>query len=150
MWRQRETEASWMPFGRASRQAASRIESALNRDFWMAEAGYYALALDGKKRVRRAITSNPGHLLLAGVVPEGRVAHLTRRLFRDDLWTPFGVRTHSSSEPDFDPLGYHMGTVWPHDNWFLWRGLRAGGRGGGAGKGREARAPAHAALWQNA
>ena len=129
-----------------AREAASRIESALNRDFWMADAGYYALALDGKKRVRRAITSNPGHLLLAGVVPEERVAHLARRLFRDDLWTPFGVRTHSSSEPDFNPLGYHTGTVWPHDNWFLWRGLRAGGRGGDARKVRDAMLRAYEAL----
>ena len=129
-----------------AREAASQIESALNRDFWMADAGYYALALDGKKRVCRAITSNPGHLLLAGFVPEERVAHLARRLFRDDLWTPFGVRTHSSSEPDFNPLGYHTGAVWPHDNWFLWRGLRAVGRGGDARKVRDAMLRAYEAL----
>ncbi len=49
------------------------------------------------------------------------------RLFQDDMWTPYGIRTHAASEPDFDPYGYHMGTVWPHDNWFLYRGLRAMG-----------------------
>src|SRR3989475_10338718 len=72
----------------AARDAASRLQDALNRDFWMPEAGYYGLALDGAKHLRRAITSNPGHLLLMGVVPETRLATMVSRLFRHDLWTP--------------------------------------------------------------
>ena len=130
----------------AARDAASRLQDALNRDFWMPEAGYYGLALDGAKHLRRAITSNPGHLLLMGVVPETRLATMVSRLFRRDLWTPFGVRTHASSEPDFDPFSYHMGTIWPHDNWFVWRGLRAVHRDADAKRVREAITSAYETL----
>jgi len=123
---------------REARAQAMRVGDALNRSFWMPDAGYYALALDGGKRMRRAITSNPGHLLLMGAVPDDRMAATVSRLFRDDLWTPYGVRTHATSEPDFDPFGYHLGTVWPHDNWFLYRGLRAAGFEREAGRVRDA------------
>ncbi len=118
--RRREDEIA-----REARAQASRVEDALNRNFWIPDEAYYGLALDGGKRLRRAITSNPGHLLVMGAVPSDRIAGLVSRLFKDDLWTPYGVRTHATSEPDFDPYGYHLGTVWPHDNWFLYRGLRA-------------------------
>lgn len=108
--------------------AATRLREALDRDFWMHDREYYALALDGSKRRRRAITSNPGHLLATRGAREERVEPLVKRLFADDMWTPYGIRTHASSEPDFDPHGYHTGTVWPHDNWYIWKGLRASGR----------------------
>lgn len=107
---------------------ATRIRGALDREFWMEDLQFFALALDGDKRPRRAITSNPGHLLLTGAVAADRVDPLVNRLFEQDLWTPYGIRTHSSAEPDFDPYGYHTGTVWPHDNWFIYRGLRRHGR----------------------
>ncbi len=112
---------------REAQAQAIHVGDALNRTFWMPDAGYYALALDGQKQLRRAVASNPGHLPLMGVVPRERMAALVSRLFRDDMWTAYGVRTHATSEPDFDPHGYHLGTVWPHDNWFLYRGLRATG-----------------------
>jgi glycogen debranching enzyme len=108
--------------------AATKLLSALNRDFWMPEEQFFALALDGSKRQRRAVTSNPGHLLVVDAVASNRVDALVNRLFQDDLWTPYGIRTHASSEPDFDPYGYHTGTVWPHDNWFIYQGLRRHGR----------------------
>ncbi|MBX3285821.1 MAG: hypothetical protein KF703_10805, partial [Actinobacteria bacterium] len=50
------------------------------------------------------------------------------RLFGDDLWTPVGIRTHSSADPYFDPDSYHRGSIWPHDNWVIHEGLRAVGR----------------------
>jgi len=131
--RRREDEIA-----RESRAQATRVEDALNRNFWMPDETYYGLALDGVKRLRRAITSNPGHLLLMGVVPSERMAGVVSRLFKDDLWTPYGVRTHATSEPDFDPYGYHLGTVWPHDNWFLYRGLRAASFEREAGRVRDA------------
>jgi glycogen debranching enzyme len=106
---------------------ATRLRQALNRDFWMPDLTYFAMALDGSKRPRRAITSNPGHLLVVDAVEERHLNLLIRRLFKEDLWTPYGIRTHSVSESDFDPYGYHTGTVWPHDNWFIYKGLRAQG-----------------------
>jgi len=109
-------------------QAAKRIRQRVNDAFWMEDQGFFAIALDGTKRMRRAITSNPGHLLLCGAAEPRRINPVIQRFFRDDLWTPYGVRTHATSEPDFDALSYHQGTVWPHDNWFLYRGLLAVGR----------------------
>ena len=109
-------------------QAAKRIRHRLNDVFWMEDQGFFAIALDGTKRLRRAITSNPGHLLLCGAAEPRRINPIIQRFFRDDLWTPYGVRTHATSEPDFDAMSYHQGTVWPHDNWFLYRGLLAVGR----------------------
>jgi glycogen debranching enzyme len=108
--------------------AATKLLGALNRDFWMPDRQFFALALDGSKRQRRAVTSNPGHLFAVDAVASDRVDALLNRLFQDDLWTPYGIRTHASSEPDFDCYGYHMGTVWPHDNWFIYEGLRRHGR----------------------
>ncbi|TLZ93032.1 MAG: hypothetical protein E6J95_08215 [Methanobacteriota archaeon] len=108
--------------------SADRIRIALNRDFWMPKSQFFALALDGSKHLRTAITSNPAHLLAVQAVGEERIEPLVSRLFADDLWTPYGLRTHASSEPDFDPYGYHLGTIWPHDNWFLYRGLKLLGR----------------------
>jgi glycogen debranching enzyme len=108
--------------------AALVTREALNRDFWMPDRKFFGLALDGSKRLRMAVTSNPGHLLLADAVIPEKVDAVVRRLFQEDMWTPYGVRTHATTEPDFNPYGYHTGTVWPHDNWFLYRGLRAHGR----------------------
>src|SRR5437870_11378646 len=92
--------------------AAERAEAlgtqtriALNRDFWMSHSQFLALALDGSKRPRDAITSNPGHLLVVDAMPPERVDALVGRLFAEDMWTPYGIRTHASSEPDFDPYG---------------------------------------------
>jgi len=118
--------------------AADGLRGRLNESFWMDDRGFFALALDRRKRMRRAVTSNPGHLLLCGAVDPRRVPTVVARLFRDDLWTPYGVRTHATSEPDFDALSYHLGSVWPHDNWFLYRGLLAENRLAEARRVREA------------
>jgi len=103
--------------------SAIRLREALNRDFWMVDRQFYALALDGSKQQRKAITSNPGHLLLMGAVPATRMRSLVARMFCEDMWTPYGIRAHASSEPDFDPYSAHNGSIWPHDNWIFARGL---------------------------
>jgi glycogen debranching enzyme len=108
--------------------AANRLREALNRDFWIPDRQFFALALDGSKRPRRAITSNPGHLLVTQAVRTEYIEPVVQRLFQPDLWTPYGVRTLSSADPGFNPFGYHTGAVWPHDNWFLYTGLNALGR----------------------
>ena len=104
---------------------AETLKSKFNADFWMESEGYFALALDGEKKQRKAVTSNPGHLLFTGIVYRDKVRRLISRLFQPDLWTPYGLRTHSSEEPDFDPYSYHCGSVWPHDNWITYKGLKA-------------------------
>jgi glycogen debranching enzyme len=105
-------------------QKAETLKSKFNRDFWIEEKRYYALALNGEKRQRKAVSSNPGHLLFSGIIAQTKIKPLVSRLFQPDLWTPYGLRNHSSDEPDFDPYSYHLGTVWPHDNWIIYKGLK--------------------------
>jgi len=112
----------------AAEHTAMKLHDALNRDFWMPDAQFFALALDGSRRQRKAITSNPGHLLLVDAVGSDRSGKLVKRLLADDMFTPYGIRNHAASEPDFDPYGYHTGTIWPHDNWFIYKGLLRHGR----------------------
>jgi len=126
--------------------AAEDLRRRLNQDFWLEDQRFFALALDGTKRVRRAVTSNPAHLLLCGAMEARRLDPVVSRLFSPDLWTPFGVRTHARTEPDFDATSYHLGSVWPHDNWFLYRGLLAVGREAEARRVREALLKAYEAL----
>jgi glycogen debranching enzyme len=110
-----------------SKEALARSEALkkkFNEDFWMEEENYFALALDGEKRRRGVVTSNPGHLLFTGIVAQDRIKPLVSRLFQSDLWTPYGLRSHSAKDSDFDPYSYHKGSVWPHDNWIIYKGLR--------------------------
>ena len=104
-------------------QAAEDLKKKFNEEFWVEENNCFALALDGKKRQIKSVTSNPGHLLFTGIVAQEKKASLVNRLFKPDLWTAYGLRTHSSEEPDFDPHSYHKGSVWPHDNWITYKGL---------------------------
>lgn len=131
---------------REARGMGEALRGAFNRDFWMSGEGTFALALDGEKRPRTAVTSNPGHLLFTGVIDADKVRPVVERLFRDDLWTPYGIRTHATSEPDFDPFGYHTGTVWPHDNWIVYKGLQVAGFDREADRIREALVRAHEEL----
>ncbi|MCD6177943.1 hypothetical protein J7K03_01620 [bacterium] len=106
-------------------ERAKKLKEKFNRDFWMEDKKYFALALDGKKKQRKAITSNAGHLLFTGICDKDKEKLIVERLFAKDMWTPFGIRTHSSREPDFDPFSYHQGSIWPHDNWIIAQGLKS-------------------------
>ena len=130
----------------AASKRADNIRRRLNEVFWMPDQGFFGLALDGARRLRRAVTSNPGHLLLCGAVETRRIDSMIARIFRDDLWTAYGVRTHAISEPDFDALSYHCGSIWPHDNWVLYRGLLAANRRLEANRIRKALLKAHSEL----
>jgi glycogen debranching enzyme len=103
---------------------ADNLKREFDRKFWMPEEDFYCLALDGEKRQRMAITSNPGHLLFTGIVGLTKIDLVVKRLFEDDLWTPYGIRSHSEKEPDFNPRSYHLGSIWPHDNWIIAQGLK--------------------------
>lgn len=101
-----------------------RLKKEFNKKFWMEEEKYFCLALDGQKKQKKKITSNPGHLLFTGILEDEKINFVVKRLFQKDLFTPYGIRTHSELEEDFDPRSYHLGSVWPHDNWIIAEGLR--------------------------
>ncbi len=108
----------------ALRQQASALYEKFNVDFWIDErGGYYAVALDGEKRKVDSLTSNIGHLLWSGIVPEERARILVQQLFSPGMWSGWGVRTLSADDNGYNPIGYHTGTVWPHDNSLISAGL---------------------------
>ncbi|MET8907895.1 glycogen debranching N-terminal domain-containing protein [Micromonospora sp. NPDC004551] len=98
------------------RNDAHRLRESFNRDFWIAErGGYYAVGLDGDKNKIDSMTSNLGHLLWSGIVPQERAGALARQLLSDDMFSGWGIRTLSRGDAPYNALGYHLGTVWPHD-----------------------------------
>jgi glycogen debranching enzyme len=105
------------------RAKADELESKLER-FWLPDRGYYAMALDGEKRPSRVLGSNQGHLLWARAVTPERAAAICGALMGEASYSGWGVRTLSSEEHAFNPVGYHTGTVWPHDNALFATGLR--------------------------
>ena len=105
-------------------ERAKELKKNFNQDFWMKEEKFFALALDGEKKQKKVVSSNPGHLLFTGIINEDKVDYVVKRLFQPDLWTLYGIRTHSTKAPDFDPYSYHLGSIWPHDNWIIYKGLQ--------------------------
>jgi glycogen debranching enzyme len=108
---------------RLERDAAA-LRERFDRDFWLEKRGHYALALDRDKQPVDALTSNVGHLLWSGVVPEHRAQTLRDRLMGPDMFSGWGIRTMSSRDAGFNPIEYHDGTVWPHDSAIVAEGLR--------------------------
>ncbi|MHB1538166.1 MAG: amylo-alpha-1,6-glucosidase [Solirubrobacteraceae bacterium] len=107
---------------RLERQAAE-LRERFRRDFWMPERGCHALALDGEKRKVDGLTSNIGHLLWSGMLDEEEAASTAARLLDEQLFSGWGVRTLGTREAGYNPLGYHTGTVWPHENSLIAAGL---------------------------
>jgi glycogen debranching enzyme len=103
---------------------AAALKAAFDRAFWLEDEQYYCLALDAKKAPVAAITSNPGHALWSGIVPPERAPRVAERLLEEDLFSGWGIRTLSTRSPRFNPSGYHLGTVWPHDNAIAALGLK--------------------------
>ena len=103
---------------------AASLKERFNRDFWLEEEGFYALGLDGDKNVVPTITSNPGHLLWSGIVEEDKATKVARRLLSPMLASGWGIRTLATKQHAYDPIGYHTGSVWPHDNALIAHGLK--------------------------
>ncbi|MBI4214150.1 MAG: amylo-alpha-1,6-glucosidase [Chloroflexi bacterium] len=103
---------------------AQRRKQLFDQVFWLDSLGFYAQALDAGKRPIPAVTSNPGHCLLMGILPRERAEVLARRFLGDDLLSGWGIRTLSTGYPTFNPMSYHNGSVWPHDNSMIVAGLR--------------------------
>jgi glycogen debranching enzyme len=108
---------------RRLRHEATCVAEGLER-FWLPDRGFYAIALDGHKRASRVLASNQGHLLWAGAVTAERAEAICGALIGKASYSGWGVRTLSCEERAFNPVGYHTGTVWPHDNALFAIGLR--------------------------
>jgi glycogen debranching enzyme len=108
---------------------ADELRRRFDQAFWVdGRGGYYALALDADKRPVDSLTSNIGHLLWSGIVPPERVDAVVDALMGESLWSGWGVRTMSSEDVAYNPLSYHNGSVWPHDNSLIAAGLARQGR----------------------
>ena len=113
---------------RLEREAAE-LQTRFDEAYWVEErGGYYALALDRDGARVDSLCSNMGHLLWSGIVPEQRVDQVVAALMGDALWSGWGVRTMSTVDHAYNPLAYHNGTVWPHDNSLIAAGLARYGR----------------------
>src|SRR5439155_20609651 len=106
------------------RSEAAALAERFDRDFWIEDrGGYYAEALDADKRAVDSLTSNIAHLLWSGIVPEDRARNVVAQLFSSSMFSGWGIRTMSSTDVGYNPIGYHLGTVWPHDNSLAAAGL---------------------------
>ena len=105
-------------------QEAADLKRRFNRDFWVEDGEYFALALDPEGRQVDALTSNNGHLLWSGIVDKSKAKAVAGHLLGPRLFSGWGVRTLAEGEGRYNPIGYHVGTVWPFDNSFIAWGLR--------------------------
>jgi glycogen debranching enzyme len=108
----------------ALRAKAAKLFAAFNATFWDEARGIYAYTLDGDKRPVFSLASNIGHCLWSGIVPPDRAARVVERLMQPDMWSGWGIRTLSAAHVSFNPYGYQLGAVWPHDNAIIALGFK--------------------------
>ena len=106
------------------RAEAHELQTRFESDFWLENKATYALALQAGKKPAAVISSNPGQALWSGIAGADRADKTAKQLMSQAMFSGWGVRTLSSDERRFNPLGYHLGTVWPHDNSIIAAGLR--------------------------
>jgi glycogen debranching enzyme len=112
------------PFAERLEQEAADLKRRFNEDFWVEYGDYYALALDENGEQVDALSSNNGHLLWSGIVDEERAAPVVKHLMGPRLFSGWGIRTLAEGMGRYNPIGYHVGTVWPFDSSFVAWGLR--------------------------
>ena len=106
-------------------QEAKSLKERFEQDFWLPAQNYVAFALDGDGNLVDSITSNPGHCLGLGILSPDKARQVVERLQAPDMFSGWGIRTLSSDSPAYNPMGYHVGAVWPHDNSMIAVGLRS-------------------------
>jgi glycogen debranching enzyme len=118
-------ETIWQDTVLASRLRveAETLKRRVNEAFWIEKEGYYALALDGEKRSVDSVASNMGHLLWSGIGEPDKVKRIVAKLMARGLYSGWGIRTLSRKNAGYNPIEYHNGTVWPHDNSLIMEGL---------------------------
>jgi glycogen debranching enzyme len=95
---------------------AAELKARFNRDFWLEDRGWFAVGLDRDKRPIDALTSNIGHCLWTGIVDEEKAQRVAKHLLSPELFSGWGIRTLATSMNRFNPVSYHNGSIWPHDN----------------------------------
>ncbi|MCW2675885.1 MAG: amylo-alpha,6-glucosidase [Modestobacter sp.] len=105
------------------RDRAAALKADFNERFWLPDRGWYAIALDRDKKPVDACASNMGHCLWSGIVEEDKAAQVAEHLLSPAMFTGWGVRTLASTMGAYDPVSYHNGSVWPHDNALVVAGL---------------------------
>jgi len=103
--------------------AADRLAAKFEDAFWLPDIGTYALALDGMKRPCKVRTSNAGQVLFTGIIREDRARMVAADLMRPSFFTGWGIRTVATGEARYNPMSYHNGSIWPHDNALIVLGL---------------------------
>jgi glycogen debranching enzyme len=118
VWRDR-------PLAERLERDASELKRRFNDAYWCErrDGWIYALALDGEKRAVNSLCSNIGHLLWSGIVADEHAPAVVDLLMGDELWSGWGVRTMATGDAGYNPLTYHNGTIWPHDNSLIALGL---------------------------
>jgi glycogen debranching enzyme len=107
---------------------AASLKERFQRDFWMEEEKFLALALDKNMKRVEVISSNPGHCLFTGILDDDKAQHIANRLMSQEMQSGWGIRTLSKSTIAYNPMSYHNGSVWPHDNAIIAEGFRTIGR----------------------
>ncbi|MGI2293326.1 amylo-alpha-1,6-glucosidase [Paenibacillus sp. GXUN7292] len=110
------------------RSEANHLAEQIVQYFWLEEEQFFSIALDGELKPVRSITSNPGHLLLSSILNDAKKEAVSSRLLNEDMFTGYGIRTMSSHSTGYYPMGYHNGSVWPHDNGMILLGFLRSGR----------------------
>ena len=105
------------------RHEAEQLRAGFEATFWCEDLSTYALALDGKKKQCRVRSSNAGHCLFAGIANVERARRVAELLMSQQMWSGWGIRTLSSVETRYNPMSYHNGSVWPHDNGLIAAGF---------------------------
>jgi glycogen debranching enzyme len=108
----------------ALEEQAADLKRRFNRDFWVADGEYFAIALDADGSQVDSLTSNIGHLLWSGIVDDDKAPAVVGHLMGERLFSGWGIRTLAVGEARYNPIGYHVGTVWPFDTSFIAWGLR--------------------------
>ncbi len=109
------------------RNKAETLQKKFLRDFWWDKAGFLIYALEGRKAPVKTVVSNPGHCLFTGILPAKQAYCVVKRLMQPDLFSGWGIRTMSAGEVAYNPMSYHNGSVWPHDNAIIGFGMRQAG-----------------------
>ena len=116
-------EAGEVDLARHWSERAQRLKKRFNEAFWLPDRGYFAIALDAEKRPVDALASNMGHCLWTGMIDQDKAAAVARHLMSPEMFTGFGVRTLGSTMGAYNPMSYHNGSIWPHDNAIIAAGL---------------------------
>ncbi len=106
------------------RRQAAQLKASFDRDFWVEQLGCYALALEARKEPLRVVSSNAGQALWCGIADPAKARRTAERLMDSEMFSGWGVRTLSESSAAYNPVAYHLGTVWPHDNALIAAGLK--------------------------